>query len=147
MGGFVTDTEGNPLSPDINVYVEDCQGSGRAENGAFLRTGCMKPFEKDPVLLEFRLEGYKARVLQSGRDFELGDTRVRVVMKKGPYEPFDRFFEAVTGCPVGEIAKVFRNDRILENTTRLLVHGPRFESPRGRAAELGHRDGPRTASP
>lgn len=116
VGGFVTDTEGNPLSPDVWVYVEDCQGTGRAENGAFLRAGCMKPFEKDPVLLEFKLEGYRARILESGRDFELGDTRVRVVMKKGPFEPFESIFEAVTGRPVSEAGEMFRGDRILENT-------------------------------
>jgi hypothetical protein len=116
VGGFVTDTEGNPLSPDVWVYAEDCMGTGHAENGAFLRAGCSKPFEKDPVLLEFRLEGYRARVLESGRDFELGDTRVRVVMKKGPYEPFESIFEAVTGRPASQVNEMFRGDRILENT-------------------------------
>jgi hypothetical protein len=116
VGGYVTDTEDNPLSPDVWVYAEDCMGTGHAENGAFLRTGCSKPFEKDPVLLEFKLKGYQARVLESGRDFELGDTRLRVVMKKGPYEPFESIFEAVTGRPVTEAGTMFRGDRILEET-------------------------------
>ncbi len=118
VGGLVTDVHGNPLSPDVNVYVDDCTGSVRAQDGAFLRTGCTKPFVKDPVLVEFTLDGYQARVLESGRDFELGDTRVRVVMKKGPYEPFESIFEAATGRPVGQVIEMFRGDRILENTSR-----------------------------
>lgn len=116
VGGFVTDAHGNPLSPDVNVYVDDCTGSVRAQDGAFLRTGCTKPFVTDPVLLEFTLDGYQARVLESGRDFELGDTRVRVIMKQGPYEPFESIFEAATGRPASQASEMFRGDRILENT-------------------------------
>jgi len=109
VAGTVVDNRGKPLSiHECRWYGLKSGGTGRAEEGRW-RVEDLPP---GPILLEFTLKGYRAALLESGRNFEKGDTDVRVVLPKGPYREFESVFLAVTERPVSERDEVYQGDLI-----------------------------------
>ena len=94
LAGTVADEAGQPLEANVDYYQGTTQGGVRCEKGRFLLTD----YEAvEPLLLEFRKEAYQAVVLECGRDFDMGDMHIEVVMRKGPFPEGTPIFLAVTG--------------------------------------------------
>jgi hypothetical protein len=116
IAGTITDEAGQPLEAQADFWQQNLMGGVRVSNGQFIRTD----LRDGPALLEFRSEGYQAVVLESGRDFEVGDMHIEVVLKKGPFPEETNVFTAVTGYEDSEegIAQLLRGDQLRSRVAR-----------------------------
>jgi protocatechuate 3,4-dioxygenase beta subunit len=94
--GTVLDESGQPISAGVQSFGQYPSPSiSTGPDGQFSATR----LPEGPFLLEFTKEGYIARVLESGRDFQPNDHDLRVTLRKGPLPPDEHIFSAVTGRP------------------------------------------------
>ena len=137
LGGYVENTEGQPLQPQIQVRY-DRYKSDRVEcdkRGSFLTYR----LPEEPFLLEFTLEDHQAVVLEQDRDFDINDRSIHVVMKEGPYPDDVSVWTAVTGKPDTEeaIGKTVQGENIKrreEEYRRLASASAEREEQQRRAA-------------
>jgi hypothetical protein len=98
LAGTVTDEDGKPLKAEMRVLRSRGHGRGYVTvgKGRFLYAETPDP---TPMAIECTAPGYRAVVLQRGRDFRLGDLDIRVVLKRGPFGDDENIWTAVTGRP------------------------------------------------
>ena len=101
VAGTVRDESGALLDARVTYYIRDSMGGSLGHLGGFFWRGPRKdkrPQTPDePFLMLVRKEGYQPTLLVRGRDFELGDRDVKVVLKRGPFPEGESVFTAVTG--------------------------------------------------
>jgi hypothetical protein len=99
--GTIRDESGALLDADVTYYFRDISGGSLGSQGRFFWGGqhiSARPQTSDePFLMLVRKGGYQPVLLERGRDFELGDRNVQVVLKRGPFPEGESVFTAVTG--------------------------------------------------
>jgi len=114
VAGTILNEEGNPVNAEAYFWQEQLMGTVSVRNGRFIKTD----LRDGAVLLEFCKEGYQAALLESERDFNVGDRNIRVVMKEGPFPEETNVFTAVTGYEDSDegISQLLRGENLRKRT-------------------------------
>jgi hypothetical protein len=101
VAGTIRDESGSLLDARVTYYIRDSMGGSLGHLGGFFwrgpRQGERPQTPDDPFLMLVSKEGYQPVMLVRGRDFDLGDRDVQVVLKRGPFPEGESVFTAVTG--------------------------------------------------
>ena len=105
----VVDEAGNPVRADIRAVPHSYDLKAEYQSDGMYRVaGYYRVSEGDspgtPLLLEITSSGYKARVLELGRDFRATGQSLRVELETGPFERNESVFSTVTGRPATDEA-------------------------------------------
>lgn len=108
LTGRVTDPGGRSIPANLRILSGDAEASAYNGPEGFM----VKDTPEHPYAVEVWLAGYRARVLESGRDFPVDARELNVTLQPGPFPEGASVLELVTGHEDAEIDAMPGGDQI-----------------------------------